>query len=500
MSGEPGHLCQQCRKPMSRYNSGVLCAPCSRATAIPEVPDRAWRDEAVHQALADWDFGTVVRLVRLRSGLSQKTVQELTGLSQGFISAVERGLKMINSPQTIVEALTGLGIPSDLTPLLLTPFAQAQSKRTAEANDPALPWTATRMVTSLEAAVGGTMTGISRRRALTALPAAGLTQYILQSTIAPPETVASNLRGGIAVSDQLLASLQSTTDSLRLADASRGSGKLARAAAAHLRFLLRLRRGGNFDELTGQRLAAVTADTAIQTGWYQFDSGEHLAGRDLFLGALRAAHASGDSRLKAGALSFLAIYGYSVGDPRHAISAARTARQAISDQEAPALHAMLLTRQARGHARLKEASQARAALDEAQDLCARGRGENDPHWLYWINPGEIRGQTGSCLLDLGQPGRAAEAFAAARDTFAVDEVRTRAQFLSRAATAQMRSGDVEAGSATGHEVLALVTGVSSARLDENLTAMLDEARGHASATSANELLEHGRSVMRERAA
>ncbi|MFF0482717.1 helix-turn-helix domain-containing protein [Streptomyces sp. NPDC004435] len=499
MSEAPGRMCVRCGLPISRYNPDTRCAACARTDEAPTIPDRAWRDEQVHKALAAWDFGTVVRLVRRRSGLSQKAVRELTGLTQGYISDVERGLKQVNGREAIIDLLTGLGLPADLRPLLLTPFAQAESQRLSAAIDPALPWTTARMVTSLDAAVGGAMTGLNRRSVI-ALGGAGLTQYILQAAIAPPEAVASTARNGISVSDQLLTSLQSTTDALRQADANHGSGNLARAATAHLKVLLRLLKEGDFTEATGRRLAAVAADTAIQTGWYHFDSGAHDVARNLLLGALRAAHASGDSRLRAGALSFIAIHGYSVGDPRDAITAARTARQVIADQDAPALHAMLLTRQARGHARLREERQARIALEEAQALCAQGRGEDDPHWLYWINPGEIMGQTASCLLDLGRPDQAAQAFADARDAFSPDEIRTRAQFLSRAATAQMRAGDVDAGSATGHEVLALVTGVRSARLDDNLDAMLAEARRYSSVAPVRELLEHGQAVMNERAA
>ncbi|MGQ5596837.1 hypothetical protein ACUJ8N_07780 [Streptomyces sp. ESR1.13] len=109
------------------------------------------------------------------------------------------------------------------------------------------------------------------------------------------------------------------------------------------------------------------------------------------------------------------------------------------------------------------------------------------------------GQTGSCLLDLGRLEQAAQAFADARNALSSDEIRTRAQFLSRAATAQMRAGDVDAGSATGHEVLALVSGVRSARLDDNLATMLAEARRYSSAAPAQELLERGQAVMEERA-
>ncbi|MEW2582913.1 helix-turn-helix domain-containing protein [Streptomyces virginiae] len=467
---------------------------------MPQVPDRAWRDEDVQRALATWDFGLLLRLVRRRAGLSQKAVQGLTGLTQSFISDLENGNRQLGGRDSIIDLLTGLGLPADLRPVLLAPLAQADAQRRVEAIDPVLPWTAARMVTSLETAVGGAMNALNRRSVIAALSGAGLTQFVLQSVIAPTEVIAATSREGMLVSAPMLNSLQATTDALRQADASHGSGSLARTAGAHLRVLLRMLKDGNFDEATGRRLAAVTADTAIQTGWYLFDSGAHTAAQNLLLGALRAAHASADSRLRAGALSFLAIHSYSVGDPRDAITAARAGRQAIADQDTPSLHAMLLTRQARGHARLREERHARAALEEAEALCAQGTGEDDPPWLYWINHGEIHGQAGSCFLDLGRPAEAAECFAAARGTLGADDVRTRAQFLSRAATAQMRAGDADAGCATGHEVFSLASGVQSARLDENLQAMLAEVRRFGSASAAQELNERGQAVMRERTA
>ncbi|WP_405533810.1 helix-turn-helix domain-containing protein (plasmid) [Streptomyces avidinii] len=494
------HACSQCGRTMSQYNPDSRCAPCSRSGSEPVIPDRAWRDEGIYRALAAWDFATVLRLVRRRSGRSQKAVQELTTLTQSFISDLENDRKQVEGRETIIALLTGLGLPVDLRQLLLAPFAQAEAERLSTAVDPALPWTATRMVTALDAAAGGAMNGMNRRSVIAALGGAGLTQYVLQAAIAPAEAMASTSGGGVRVSDEILASLQDTTDALRLADASHGSGTLARTARAHLKVLLGLLKEGSFNEATGRRLAAVTADTAIQTGWYLFDSGAHTAGQNLLLGALRAAHASGDSRLRAGALSFIAIHSYSAGDPRDAVTAARTARQVIADQDAPALHAMLLTRQARGHARLHEDRLALTALNEAEELCARGRGEDDPHWLYWINPGEVRGQTGSCYLDLGRPAQAAEAFAQARGALGADDLRTRAQFLSRSATAQMRAGDADGGCATGHEVLSLVAGVQSARLDENLATMLAEARQYRTTAPARELLDRGHAVMRERAA
>ncbi|MEU6405464.1 helix-turn-helix transcriptional regulator [Streptomyces sp. NPDC046985] len=493
---QSNRACAKCHTELSRYNPDALCSVCSKTAAAPGVPDRAWRDEAVQRALVAWDFGEVLRLVRKRSGLSQMAVRELTALPQSFISALERGQKQIGSPDTLLDLLRGLGLPSDLQSLLLVTLGgEPAIPIQVDSSDPALPWTMDRMVRSLEAATGGTT--MKRRHVLAALSGAALTQYVLQSAIAPVEPFVASA-GNTAVSASLIDSLQTTTDALRQADATNGSGNLAQTAKAHLRMILHLLKHGSHSEQHGRRLAAVAADTTSQAGWFTFDSGDHEAAQRLFLSALRAAHASGDARLRAGALGFLAIHAYSTGDPRDAITATRTARQVVIGHDAPALHAMLLTRQARGHARLGEERGALAALSEAEELCSRGRGEDDPHWLYWVNAGEILGQTGSCYLDLDQPVRAAECFTAARGVLNREETRTTAQFLSRAATAQMRAGESDAGCATAHEVLDIVEGVQSARLDDHLFKMLREAATFESSPFAEELLDRGKVVMRKR--
>ncbi|MCT6780567.1 helix-turn-helix domain-containing protein [Streptomyces sp. CS7] len=487
--------CTNCETSLNQYNSDSVCGPCSRMEAAPSVPDRAWRADEVQRALAAWDFGELLRLLRRRSGLSQMDVRALTGLTQSYISDLENGRKQLGGRDAIIDLLNGMGLPADLRPLLLAPFMEHARPPAANTLDPAMPWTRDRMVAELEVAVGGSM----KRRSVLALGGAVMSQYILQSAIAPAEALAAEVQNGAPVTPKLLQSMQAITDEFRQLDASSGSGALADTAKRHLKVLVGWLRSGSYDEETGRRLAGVTADAAMQAGWYTFDSGKRDAALALFAGALRASHSSGDSRLRAGALSFLAIYNYSVGDPREAVTAARTGRQSISDQDAPALHAMLLTRAARGHARLREERHALAALNEAEELCARGIGEDDPHWLYWINRGEIFGQRGSCYLELGRPIEAAQAFDAARDVFSREEVRTRAQFLSRAATAQMRAGDADAGCAIGQEVLDLVEGIKSARLDENLRNMLTEAQQLNSARSIKPLLEQGEVVMRRRA-
>jgi transcriptional regulator with XRE-family HTH domain/tetratricopeptide (TPR) repeat protein len=497
---QPPRRCDRCHCQLSQYNAGTLCSPCLRSQtlgrSIPTVPERVWRDSDVRQALAAWDFGRASRLIRQRGSLRQEDVAQLTGLSQAFLSMLESGTRRLTNIDKIVEFLTGLGVPGDLAPLLLplarTTPAPSQSSTDLVAGDldPVLPWTATRMVSALGTAVGGSV--MDRRQFLT-VSGVALTAFVHHWGTAEAEPLVRAAEGS-RLSKGLLDSLQQTTDSLRTLDANVGSGTLADLGDAHLAFLKRLVQQASYDEATGQRLAAVIADTATQTGWFAFDSGHRDRTPGYLFAALRAAKASGDVRLGAGALSYMAIHGYSTGEPRNAVTAARAAREKIKNLGTPALEAMLLTRQARGHAKLGERQAAFTALGQAAELCARGRSEHDPHWLYWVNDGEIHGQAGSCYLDLDDPQRAVSSFTQAHDSLNPSDQRTRGLFLSRAASAHLRQGDVEAGCDTAHRALDLAEQLQSARFTEHVETMLGDLQPVGDATYARELLDRAAAV------
>ncbi|MEV1066018.1 helix-turn-helix transcriptional regulator [Streptomyces sp. NPDC050263] len=443
----------------------------------------------MRNALAAWDFGRASRLIRLRGGLRQEDMAHLTGLSQAFLSMLEKGNRRLTNIDKIVEFLTGLGVPADLVALPLphtaASAAQEQPVQFVGDADPSLPWTAARMVAALDTAVGGS--GMDRRRFLTASGVA-LTAFVNAWDIAEAEPL-HRAAAGSRLSHDLLDGLQRTTDNLRTMDASDGSGTLTSLGNRHLQFLQHLLEETSYDEATGRRLAAIISDTATQTGWFVFDSGDRDRPLSYLYAALRAAKASQDIRLGAGALSYIAIHGYSTGAPHHAVTAAQRARHKIRKLGTPALEAMLLTRQARGHAKLGERQAALAALGRAAELCAQGRSEYDPHWLYWVNEGEIHGQAGSCYLDLGDPRSAVASFTKAREALNPADHRTRGLFLSRAATAHIEQGDVEAGCATAHEVLDLAEKLQSARFDSHVTSMIQQLQPVAHSPYAQDVLE-----------
>ncbi|WP_311979573.1 helix-turn-helix domain-containing protein, partial [Promicromonospora citrea] len=322
--------------------------------SLPSVPTRVWQDEAVRSALADWDFGQVSRMVRQLVPLRQEDVAALTGLSQSYLSMLECGDRRLTDVSRVVQFLTGLGTPPDLVRLPLPGISQpadsapARTAAPAEAPpvavtptapDPVLPWTADRMLSALRLAhtadtaadrpasdANGPVTATATSEvagADTPRPASGIAlNSMIQRWDAEQAEPLRRAAAGTRVSLELCDHLQGTLDELRVMDKGSGSGAVSDLARAHLALVVRVLERSTYDEVTGRKLAAVAADTATQAGWFAFDAGRPDAARAYMLAGLRAAHAAADDRLGAGALSYLAIHGYSSGDPRDAVRAA----------------------------------------------------------------------------------------------------------------------------------------------------------------------------------
>ncbi|GAA1848389.1 helix-turn-helix transcriptional regulator [Myceligenerans crystallogenes] len=514
---------------------------------LPTVPPHVWDDTGVRTALDDWDFGQVSRMVRQLVPLRQEDVAALTGLSQSYLSMLECGDRKLTDVARVVQFLSGLGTPADLVRLPLPGAPRSgdivgaddvtvttgtrktagtagngaaarprtgpvrvvgttragELVRTAEQapvipglNDPMLdpdqPWTNERLTLALRAAL--------RVDAEDAVPGAGL-QFVEptagNSAMLSGLTLAAYVHhwgteetellrrtvGGARVTPAMCDHLQGTTDQLRLMDAGAGSGSVADMARAHLALVLRALEHGNFDEAVGRKLAGVAADTASQAGWYAFDADRHGAAQAYLLGSLRAAHTAQDARLGAGALSYLAIHAYANDRPRDAIVAAQAGRQQVRGFDVPHLEAVLLTRQARGHAMLGEREAVHRALGLAAELCVKGPGKDDPHWIYWMNEGEIHGQQASASLAMDDTHAAVQSFGKAAENLNPAEQRTRGLFLARAAQAYARAGDLDAACATGGEVVTIAERVQSARLRKHLDGVAKDVRSAARRTS-----------------
>ncbi|MET8411597.1 hypothetical protein ABZV34_26480 [Streptomyces sp. NPDC005195] len=90
---------------------------------------------------------------------------------------------------------------------------------------------------------------------------------------------------------------------------------------------------------------------------------------------------------------------------------------------------------------------------------------------------------------LGDARSAVASFTKARKALNPADNRTRGLFLSRAATAHIEQGDLEAGCTTAHEVLDLAENLQSARFDSHVTSMIQQLRPVAHSPYAQDVLE-----------
>lgn len=122
MAHEEGRRCTRCGSPLSRYNSDVRCAACTRSVgnepaASPRVPDHVWESRDVSVALAAWDFGAAFRLIRQIASLRQEDMSAITGLSQSFLSTLESGARRLVNIDKIITVLQHMDVPPHIAPI-----------------------------------------------------------------------------------------------------------------------------------------------------------------------------------------------------------------------------------------------------------------------------------------------------------------------------------------------------------------------------------------------
>jgi hypothetical protein len=84
-----------------------------------------------------------------------------------------------------------------------------------------------------------------------------------------------------------------------------------------------------------------------------------------------------------------------------------TALAGTRGRATPALLAELYFRQAYVFATLRDTPACTATISQARTQVEQLTPDDDPPWLYWLDPAAIAVGAGDCLLLLGQPDQAA---------------------------------------------------------------------------------------------
>jgi tetratricopeptide (TPR) repeat protein len=338
------------------------------------------------------------------------------------------------------------------------------------------------------------MSGRVDRRSVLVRSGTALGAYLLRWVINEPQF--ENWKAvakGRPLSEEIVDNLQAQVDGLRMMDAEVGGASLEALARSTLSFALDLVDERNYNAPVGRRLFAVTADASTLAGWFAFDAG-HYTSADRYLGAaVQAAHAAEDPELAAYAMSFMAIRSYATKHGRDGVTLMEAARAGIRSSAVPHLTAMLHLTEARSHAVAGNESAAYRSIERAQEEFERGPSDQEPHWLYWISPGEMFGQAGSAALDLGDYTRADRSFAEAADQYGDHANRSKTLHLVRRSIALAKAGESDEAATLTTETLSTAVPVRSKRFNEHL----DELKRALPAGSRDGALQHAHDEIAE---
>src|SRR5579863_948668 len=271
--------CAGCTRPLSRYNPGDYCGPCS-----------ARSERATSTARAD--LGARLRSLRLRRGMSLEVLAGLSGKSSAYLSMIENGKRSLDRYSLIVALADALGVP----PAELATGSPAEA---ASGLEP--PQWCTDPLTDL-ADIGRTdlTEGPGRRRVLTgaaySAAAAALpeTAWWQPQADRPHEQQAGNGRVGpddVGAVQQLAAAFSRIDQRL-------GGGHGRRSLAQYLHGDAAALLTGNFttDRVRRDMFTAV-GELAYLSGWMAFDNGEHPLAQRYFQLSLKLAARAGNPPL-----------------------------------------------------------------------------------------------------------------------------------------------------------------------------------------------------------
>ncbi len=143
---------------------------------------------------------------------------------------------------------------------------------------------------------------------------------------------------------------------------------------------------------------------------------------------------------------------------------AETALAGARGQQTPRLQAQLSVRQAYALATVHDASGCAAAISRALTQVEQFGSDNDPPWLYWVNPAWIIVEAGNSLLQLGQADQAATMLDEGVALFDESFARDRQLYSVHLADALARPGkqrDLDAAASRGMAAIQLAESLDS---------------------------------------
>lgn len=280
----------------------------------------------------------------------------------------------------------------------------------------------------------------------------------------PPQLY--ELRAGRRVGHATVERVEHRVAQLRRLDDHIGGHQTYALVTAELSATADLLRAGAYTEPVGRRLLSAAADLCQLGGFIAADTGRRGDARRLYLAGMRAGHAAGDPATAGNNLSALAYLEANIGDPREAVTLARTAYVGARAAADPAGRALLLERAAWAHARAGDAGPAERTLGSVDDAYAQHRPGEAAPWAYWLTPDEVEIMAGRVWTQLRRPLRAVPILRRAVARYGDDVPRETALYLTWLAEALVQAGEVDEAADAAVRALRLARRAGSQRAGE----------------------------------
>jgi hypothetical protein len=364
-------------------------------------------------------------------------------------------------------------------------------------HDPVLvaPWNHRGTVEAVVVLSGG---GRMKRRTFLVLTGPALTAPAHQWLVHEPEPLVSGLAGR-RVSGELVSRFSAMVAELRRMDDVAGGGSVLAIAQQLFAWVAGLLDQASYDEHTGRALHLVLAELGQLCGYSAFDMGKHGLAQRYYIAGLRAAHTADDRPFGAHILATMARQATCEGQPAEAVTFIETALAGTRGQATPALLAELYDRQAAAFAALRDTSACTAAISQARTQAEQLKPDDDPSWLYWLDPTAITANAGTCLLKLGQGEQAVALLDEGIAYFCASFVRDRQILLARQAEARTLPGkqrDLEAAAGLGLQSLDLAESLDSTRGADLLRDLYFRMKPQDTLPTVREFLERAGEIPR----
>ncbi len=356
----------------------------------------------------------------------------------------------------------------------------------------ALPWSPRGTVEAAVVLGGGD--GPIERRGFLFLTGATLTAPAHQWLVHEPGPLASGLSGR-RVSARLASRLTAMIAELRRMDDVAGGGSVLSLAQHEFGWVAGLLDRASYDERTGRTLHVALAELGQLCGWAASDAGQQGLAQRYYIAALRAAHSADDRPLGAHILGCMAYQAARQWRPAEAVTLIETALAGARGRETPSLLAELHSRKAYALAILQDVSACTAAISTARTHVEQLKPEEDPPWLYWVSPAEITAGAGDCLLQLGQPDRAAGLLDQGIALFDESLARDRQLYSTHLTEALARPGkqrDLDAAAGHGMAAIQMAEELDSTRSAARIRDLYHQLQPHVQVPAVRDFLERAR--------